>query len=130
MLGLYAGAQVATQQTVKAARDAEIAKLGATGPARIDALATFYKAQLGDADGARFMSRLFTASDVQMAEKLLSKLSGTTSFTGSGREPPAPQGRLSDEQYSKLSPAAKLDYARQFNQSAMPPNPHDVSRAA
>jgi hypothetical protein len=130
LLGLYAGAQVATQQQVLAARNAEIAKLGTTGPARIDALTTFYKAQLGDADGAAFMARIFTAADVQRAEKLLAKLSGTTSFTGSGREPPQPQGRLTDEQYRALSPAAKLDYNRQFDQSKMPENPYDKARAA
>jgi hypothetical protein len=130
LLGLYAGSQVSSQQAIKAARDAEIGKLGTTGPARIDALTTFFKAQLGDAEGAQFLSRVFTAKDVEIAEKIVAKISGTRSFNANGgREPPEPKGRLSDADYSKLSPAAKLDYARQFDQSKMPANPYDTRAA-
>lgn len=121
LLGLYAGAQVATQQQVTAARNAEIAKLGATGPARIDALTTFFKAQLGEAEGAQLMSRVFTAKDVEIAEKVVAKISGSGAFNAGGREPPEAPGKLSDEQLAKLSPAEKLDYTRQRSaQKQMP----------
>ena len=87
LLGLYAGSQISSQQAVATARNAEIAKLGATGPARIDALNTFFTAQLGEGEGKQFMSRILTASDVGIAEKLVAKIAQTGSgFTTRGRE--------------------------------------------
>jgi len=121
LLGLYAGSQISTQQSVTAARDAEISKLGATGPARIDALNTFFTAQLGGSEGKQFMSRILTASDVAIAEKLVAKIANSGgNFTTRGREAQNQAGTLSDDQYAKLSPAAKLDYARGRDQSKMP----------
>jgi len=121
LLGLYAGSQISTQQSITAARDAEIAKLGATGPARIDALSTFFTAQLGGSEGKQFMSRILTASDVAIAEKLVAKIANSGgNFTTRGREAQNQSGVLSDEQYAKLSPAARLDYARSRDQSKMP----------
>ena len=122
LLGLYAGAQVANQQQIVAARNAEIAKLGTAGPARVDALTTFWKAQLGEAEGAQVMSRVLTASDVALHEKIVARMQGQngSSFSTRGREAPTQPGRLSPEQVAKLSPADRLDYSRRFNQSAMP----------
>jgi hypothetical protein len=124
LLAIYAGTQVVSQQQVATARNAEVAKLGATGPARIDALNTYFTSQLGEADGKQFMSRIFTASDVQIAEKLLAKMQGTSSganFKQGGREPPPVPGRASDEEVARMSPAQRLDYSRSFNQSTLPP---------
>jgi hypothetical protein len=119
MLSLYAGAQVANAQAVTVARNAEIAKLGTTGPARVDAVTTFLKSFLGDAEGSTLASRMFTAQDVQIVEKLVAKITtqGGASFKGNGREPPPAGGRVSDEQYAKMTPAQRLDYARQFDQN-------------
>lgn len=122
LLALYAGGQVASQQAINTARNAEIQKLGTTGPARVDALTTFFRAYLGDQAGNRRMARIFTAQDVQDAEMEVSKITsqGGASFRGNGREPPQPGGRLSSEQIAKLTPAQRLDYSRQFDQSKMP----------
>jgi hypothetical protein len=122
LLALYAGGQVASQQQIQNGRNAEIAKLGATGPTRIDALTTFFRAYLGDAAGNRRMGRIFTAQDVMDAEMEVSKITsqGGARFSGNGREPPQPAGRLSSEQIAKLTPAQRLDYSRQFEQSSMP----------
>ena len=122
LLGLYAGGQVSSQQQIATARNAEVQKLGATGPARIDALTTFFRAYLGEADGNAMMARAFTAADVQRLEKLVSKVTGQggAPFRGSGREAPQPDGRLSREQIERLTPAQRLDYSRQFDQSKMP----------
>jgi hypothetical protein len=119
LLGLYAGSQVASAQEVTTARNAEIAKLGATGPARVDAVTTVFKGLLGDADGTLIASRMFTARDVEVMEKLVSRITsqGSASFKGTGREAPTPQGRVTDEQYKAMSPAQRLDYARKFDQS-------------
>lgn len=121
LLGLYAGSQISTNQAVQTARNAEIAKLGATGPARIDALTTFFGAQLGEAEGKQFMSRILTASDVGIAEKLVAKIAQSGGgFTTRGREAPQHEGIIPNEQYAKLSAAEKLDYSRKFDQSKMP----------
>jgi hypothetical protein len=120
LLGLYAGAQVATEATIQAAKTAEHAKLGANGPARVTALQTFFKGYLGDNDGAQLASRLFTAKDVEIAERLVAKMTNSGTFNAGGREPPEPAGRLSSEQVAKLPAPARLDYARKFNQSQMP----------
>ncbi|HUO89149.1 MAG TPA: hypothetical protein VMU08_08240, partial [Rhizomicrobium sp.] len=100
------------------ARDAEIGKLGPTGPARIDALARFFTSYLGEGEGKGVMARIFTASDVQNLEKLVQKVtSGSAAFTAGGREPPPASGRVSNEQFAKMSAAERLDYARKFDQS-------------
>lgn len=121
-LALFAGGQIASRQQQISRRNEEIAKLGAAGPSRIDALATFYRAYLGDAAGTRRMQHLWTAQDVMDAEMEVSKITsqGGARFTGNGREPPQPAGRLSSEQIAKLTPAQRLDYSRQFEQASMP----------
>ena len=118
LLGLYAGAQVATQQQITVARNAEIAKLGTTGPARIDALTTFFKAYVGESEGNQLMARMFTAGDVQIAEKMVAKITaqGGAGFRQTGREPPQPQGRVTDEEFKRMSAAERLDYTRKFDQ--------------
>ena len=122
LLAIYAGGQVASQQQISNARNAEVAKLGAAGPARIDALTTFFRAYLGESDGNAVMARAFTAADVQRLEKLVGKITGQggAPFRGNGREPPQQAGRLSDEQIGRLTPAQRLDYSRQWDQSTMP----------
>jgi hypothetical protein len=122
LLGIYAGGQVSNQQQIQTARNAEVAKLGATGPTRIDALTTFFRAYLGEADGNAVMARAFTAADVQRLEKLVGKITsqGGAAFRGNGRVPPDQAGRLSDEQIKHLTPAQRLDYSRQWDQSTMP----------
>jgi hypothetical protein len=121
LLELYAGGQVSSQQQITTARNAEIQKLGATGPSRIDALTTFFRAYLGTDAGNRRMARIFTAQDVQDAEMEVSKItSGGVSFRGNGREPPQREGVVSNEQYSRMNARERLDYNRQFDQSTMP----------
>ena len=123
LLELYAGGQVASQQQIQTARNAEVQKLGATGPTRIDALTTFFRAYLGDAAGNRRMQRIFTAQDVMDAETEVSKITsqGGAGFRGNGREPPQQSGRVSDEQFARMNDRDRLDYTRQFKQSEMPP---------
>jgi hypothetical protein len=122
LLELYAGGQVASQQQINTARNAEIQKLGAAGPARIDALTTFFRAYLGEAAGNRRMQRIWNAQDVQDAETEVSKITsqGGAPFRGNGREPPQPAGLVSDEQYKRMSAAERLDYNRRFKQDTMP----------
>lgn len=119
-LGLVAGSQVSSEATIKAARDAEVAKLGPTGPARIDALSRFFNGYLGENEGKQVMARVFTASDVNVLEKLVGRIAGGAAFTATGREPPQDTRRWTPEQYSKATAAERLAYSRSFDQSKMP----------
>lgn len=118
LLGLYAGAQVATQQQIKTAQNAEIAKLGPTGPARVTAATTFLKAVLGDAGGAQMASRMFTASDVENVEKLITRFStqGVASFRQTGRDVDM-VGRADPAAVEKMTYSEKKAYAAKFPQT-------------
>lgn len=117
MLGLYAGAQVGQASTIETARLAEIAKIGPTATARIDAIERFWDAKIGAGDGKAVTGRLFTAADVQREERRIAKLmgGGDSTFTGGNREPPPGAGRKSEAEVQAMTPAQRLDYARQFS---------------
>lgn len=126
MLAIDGARQIATQQTLKTAYDAEIAKLGANGGNRIDAIGTFLTGTLGE-DAKHLIGEkgkggvLWTAGIVQAFEKLIGKVTtqGAASFSGQHREPGEP-GRVSDDQWARMSPAQRLDYNRRFDQGRMP----------
>jgi hypothetical protein len=50
---------------------------------------------------------------------------GGLKVTLSDSNAPNPDGRKSADEISRMTPAQKLDYARQFNQKKMPANPYD-----
>jgi hypothetical protein len=82
-LGIFAAAKVAEQATINTARTAEVGKLGANGPARVDAVTQFM-----DAQGLGVLkSTLVTAAQVQAWEAHITKLTsqGTASFSQSHR---------------------------------------------
>jgi hypothetical protein len=55
---------------------------------------------------------------VQAAEKLVAKFSsqGAASFSQAHRVPGETGGKVSDEEYGRMSQAEKLDYSRRFDQ--------------
>ncbi|MDB6085546.1 MAG: hypothetical protein JWN43_3427 [Gammaproteobacteria bacterium] len=86
LIGVYAGAEVGSQARIDAARSAEVTKLGATGPARVDAVTRFM-----DASGLGVLkSSLITAAQVEAWESHITKLSsqGSAAFSQSHRVPP------------------------------------------
>jgi len=106
--------EVWDDQQIAAARQAEFAKLGPNADARIDALGRFWKATLGEADGAAEMSRLLTAADVVRSEKKMAR------FASQPEPPPADpaaSGKVTEEQWAKMSHAERFDYARSHDQS-------------
>lgn len=111
LLGVYAAAQVNTEAEIQTAKAAEVGKLGPTGPARVGAITTFLKATLGDADGAQVASRMFTASDVQIMEKLVAKFAsqGTASFSQQHRDHSV--GKVDQATYDGMSYSQKKEYA-------------------
>jgi hypothetical protein len=84
LLGIY-GAKVADELSIgKAAHSAEVAKLGAAGPQRIDAIARWMKAK-----GYHVLPHtLWTEGVVKDYEKLMAdtRSQGAASYTGNGRD--------------------------------------------
>jgi hypothetical protein len=119
MMSLYAASQTHEMLLVQTARDAEVAKLGATGPARVDAVTTFLRGSVGDVHAKAVMDMAFTANFITGLEKLATKFSGqgVAPFTQAGREPTingkGPLSSMSDEQYSALSAQERYRIARQ-----------------
>lgn len=85
-LGIFAAAKISEQATIDSARKAEVAKLGATGPARVDSVT-----QWMDAQGLGVLkSTMVTAAQVQAWEAHITKLTsqGSASFSQSHRVAP------------------------------------------
>ncbi len=115
LMGVYGETLVSSQATIAAAHADQVAKLGANGTARVTALGTFF-----DGMGTpELKGMLVTAAIVQAAERLVSKFSsqGAASFSQAHRVPGEGGGKVSDEEFAKMGPAARLDYARRFDQS-------------
>lgn len=86
LIGVYAGNEVGTEAMIKAAATAEVAKLGPSGPARVDAVTRFM-----DASGlGALKSTLVTAAQVEAMEAHITKIStqGGATFSQSHRVPP------------------------------------------
>lgn len=112
-LGLLAAVRVSETQAIKAARDAEIAKLGANASSRVDAVTTFMNAKFGEKHAAAWNQMMLTAAHVELGEAILALFQnqGMATFNASGRQAPAPQ-TPSDEAWAKMSYSERMDYAR------------------
>lgn len=121
-IDFVAARDLAQNTAIEAARTAELAKLGPNATARIDALNTFFTGLLGPEQGRQIGRMMVTSDIVEALEKAVAKFSsqGAASFPQHGREPPEPAGRVSQEQYDKMTPAQRIDYNRRFDQSQMP----------
>lgn len=120
VLGIHAQREIAQQQAFKNAVTAEQVKLGANGTARITAITTWLRAELADDELLKpMLATLVTERQVRAWEKIAGKkvTQGEAPFSQAHRavETERP-GRLSAEDYGKLSPGEKLNYARQFPQ--------------
>lgn len=87
LLSIAGAMQVRQASTFKAARDAEVAKLGATGSQRVTAIQTFLRGHLGDTIARPFITTLVTEAQVRGWEKLIQKVTtgGLSSFSHAGR---------------------------------------------
>lgn len=119
-LGLIAALRVGEQQQIKAAYDAEVAKLGAAGTARVDAVSQWINA-VGGAEAkplADMMKIAPLAATVQAFENLMKKFQtqGGASFSPQHREP-EPQ-RPTAEAWAKMSFGERMDFARKHQSPA------------
>jgi hypothetical protein len=119
MLSFYASKELAEQAFLANAAAAEVSKLGPNGMARVSAVDTWLRGQLGDTLGGALRSMLVTAATVQGMEKLIMKMTSqdVASFRQHGREPPGLPGRVSEEEYAAMTPAQRWEYSRGFDQS-------------
>lgn len=105
LLAIYAAGQIDDQATQKKAFDGEVAKLGVTGPQRIDAIKTWLKATGAEA----LADTLWTAGIVQSYEGLMQKFTGGSSFSQQHRD--AADNKPSEDEYSSWSYGEKREYA-------------------
>ncbi|WMT78745.1 hypothetical protein [Bradyrhizobium sp. Ash2021] len=90
VLSIYAAHTVQQEAALTAARNAEIAKLGASGPVRIDSITRWLRAEIGDVDAKPILATLVTSAHVRMFERIMGKISsqGASSFSQSHRVAP------------------------------------------
>ena len=93
LIGVYAGKTVGDEAAIATARSAEIAKLGPTAPARVDAVTNWLagmdaSADKGDAKALAGM--LVTARHIEAFERIINRLTtqGAASFSQSHRVAP------------------------------------------
>jgi hypothetical protein len=121
MLSFYASSEVQKEAAFRSAQAAEVQKLGANGTSRVTAVETWLRSELGDdlANGMRSM--MVTEKIVRGFEKLAAQhvTQGAANFSQAHRapEPPAGGGRVSDEEYNRMSQAQRWEYARGFDQA-------------
>lgn len=112
LLALHAGARVNEAAQIKAAREAEISKLGPTAQARVDTVVTWMNAKLGGDNAKALSQMLVTAAHVKAFEDVIKLMSsqGAGTFGQNGRD--VRTAKLDDDAWNKLSPAQKLNYSR------------------
>jgi hypothetical protein len=123
-LGIFANRQAREAAAFNAAVAAERAKLGAMATDRATAIQTWLRSviQNDDLTGA-VMQGLWSAKQVQALEIIASKMTtqGAAPFSQAHRVGPEPSGRVSDEEYSRMSQADRWAYARSHDQKQFYP---------
>ena len=116
VLGIYAQRVARDAQAFNTARAGEVAKLGTNAAARIDAVSRFVKGMVGDDLGNALLAGMATERSVRAFEKLMTKVAsqGHAPFSAAHRDP-GPPDKVTDEEYSRMSPGEKFDYARQHS---------------
>lgn len=113
-LGFYAAAKVSDQQTINLAHAAEVSKLGANGPARTTAAHTWL-----DAKGYGAIKQVMvTAELTQTVEKMMRDFSSQGAASPQGRrDVPGQPGKVSEEQWGRMSAAERMDHTNNTDQS-------------
>jgi hypothetical protein len=120
VLDAYAAAEIAKAQKFNTALQSEREKLGANGTNRVTAVQTALKGEVGEELMTAMMAGVWTAKALEGFERLLSArmTQGAANFSQAHRTPePSAPGRVSDDEYNRMSQAERWEYARSFNQS-------------
>jgi hypothetical protein len=111
LLALHASASAAEASFFEQRKSDELAKLGAIGPARIDAVTRWLTANFGSDVVKPVAATMATAAHVQMFEKIIGKLTsqGAAPFSQQHRDP-NPE-RVSDEAWNAMTYSERKSYA-------------------
>jgi hypothetical protein len=122
MLALHAANEIQTQQLFNRARASELDKLGAMGPARIDAVRDFIRGIVGDAAPhlLRVLEAAPMASTIVGFERLMDRWVNQHGGgnPGGGRDGASSQvPHASQAEYDAMTYHQKIEYAQRFQQS-------------
>lgn len=120
MLSYHAAAKGREDAAFAAAVQRERDALGAAATVKVDAVAQWIKGTLGEGhqDKAQALIRgLWSAKAVEALELLASRQFPAANFSQAHRTPePSAPGRVSDEEYGRMSQAERWEYARSHDQ--------------
>jgi hypothetical protein len=119
MLGLYAAHEAGKEAMLQDRARAEIAKVGPNAGARVDAVGKWLDSFVGAADAKPIRATLVTDSHLRFFEKIMTQQAsqGAAFFDNRHRDRGHQSGTVDDATWASMSPAQKLDYTRQFDQS-------------
>lgn len=115
MLGIYAAAKVQEVARIAERRNAEVEKLGAAAPQRIDTVLRWLEANATPEEFKPLKETLSTAGHVKFFERMITRLTnqGGASFSQAGRVPD--DGKVSDEVYNSWSYSQRKEYAERMS---------------
>lgn len=119
LVGIYASAKAKEAAFIATAQAAEVTKLGANGTQRVTALETWMRGVVGDKLAGPMRSMMVTADIVRGLEIIQHRQTsqGAASFSQAGRVPGQASNKPSEEQWAKMSPAERMDFTNNTDQS-------------
>jgi hypothetical protein len=118
MLSLHASLMARQEATYENARQAEIAKMGANGTSRVTALETWLRGMVGDDIAGQMRQVMATEKIVRGYEIMQRKwMTQGAASPQAGRQAPEQEGRVSEEQWQGMSPAERMNYTNNTDQS-------------
>lgn len=111
VLALGVNMDIEEQTRLSTAVGEEREKLGSRAAERIKSVTTWLSAKLGADDAQSLHSMMFTAKQVESFERLMQLFKGDIRGTPGAARDTRPT-ELSDEEYEKMSPTQKINYAR------------------
>jgi hypothetical protein len=114
LIALGAQADIAEMTKLSAAVEEQRTQLGSKSQERINAVTSWLGAKLGGELANALAPMMFTAKSVEAFEAIMRLNRGDVPGTpGAGRD--AGRTEVSDEEYAKMSPVEKINYARQHS---------------
>lgn len=119
MLTIYATHEAQQNVALAERSRAEVAKAGVNAPQRVDAVGKWITSIAGEADAKPIRATLVTDAHLRFYEKLMNKdvSQGTAPFSQQHRELAPKSGQVTEDQWSKMSPADRMDYTNKTDQS-------------
>lgn len=102
---------IGSEKQLQAELNKEVEKLGSRGVERVKAVTSWLSAKLGAENAQTLHHMMYTAKQIESFERLMGLFQGDVRGNpGAGRD--AKPTEMSDEDYEKMSPTQKINYAR------------------